>query len=159
MRPVLFLDIDGVLNHADAYARYGEGLILAAHSTEVLDPACVEQLNRVVTLTECEVVVSSTWRLVHTLILLETLLQEAGYEHYLLSTTPDLPGNHKRGREIAAWLKRHPGYGPIAIVDDDSDMEPFMSRWVKTHFNEGGLTERVADQLIELLTENTLARR
>lgn len=151
MRPVLFLDIDGVLNHTEAFRRAEDGsLIVLADKMEVLDPECVKQLNRVVSQTGCEVVVSSTWRLGHTLIHLEQLLAAAGYEHHLLSTTPSIP-DRERGNEIKAWLARHPGYRPVAIVDDDDDMGTLFGRLAKTDFANGGLTAKVADRLIALL--------
>lgn len=148
--PVLFLDFDGVLNHSAAFERHRSGLIIA-RCTEVLDSHCVAELDRVVATTGCEVVVSSTWRLGHTLLHLEQLLAGAGYTHALLGATPST-GRH-RGADIAAWLARHPGWGPIAIVDDDSDMGKLGHRLVQTRFDGGGLTAERADRLIELLGE------
>lgn len=147
--PVLFLDFDGVLNHDEAFERHKSGLIIA-RDTEVLDPKCVAELNRVAAETGCEVVVSSTWRLGHTLVHLELLLRAAGYKYWLLSTTPHT-GRH-RGQDIAQWLEAHPGWGPIAIVDDDNDMGALGHRLVQTSF-QGGLKAEHANRLIELLKE------
>lgn len=151
MRPVLFLDFDGVLNHDAAFVRHKAGLIIA-RSLEVIDPECVVHLNRVVASTKCEVVVSSTWRLGHTLLHMEQLLAGAGYAHHLLSATPST--QRHRGADIAAWLARHPGWGPIAIVDDDADMGALGHRLVQTSFAGGGLTAEHADRLIALLSES-----
>lgn len=52
-RPVLFLDIDGVLNGHE-YDREAE--------SSTLHPDCVARLNRVLADSECSVVLSSAWR-------------------------------------------------------------------------------------------------
>ncbi len=56
-----------------------------------------------------------------------------------------------RGREIAAWLAAHPAVTTYAIVDDDSDMLPEqMPRFVQTGY-ELGLEQAHADRLAALL--------
>ena len=70
--PTLFLDIDGVLNSADWYDRQGEEYIgqvrpdwMRPTDWWALDPKAIERLNTVMRRTDCLVVVSSTWRLLH----------------------------------------------------------------------------------------------
>lgn len=151
--PILFLDIDGVLNHIDNW--HGEKCNLI----DLLDPVCVSRLNTVVSETECEVVVSSSWRIIYTLIEMQAMLNNAGYKHRLLSTTPaTLTTRGKsttRGNDIHRWISFHGrlNFGPIAIIDDDADMYPFMDRLVKTDFHNGGLKDEHVDQLIKLLKE------
>lgn len=82
---------------------------------------------------------------------LEQLLVGAGYKHHLLSATPHT--NRQRGHDIAAWLARHPGYAPFAIVDDDCDMAHLLPRLVQTRFHDDGLTREHGTRLIALLKE------
>lgn len=140
VRPVLFLDIDGVLNYS------------GCAGDDPLDRGCVEQLNRVIDVSGCVVVVSSTWRIYYPLYRIELMLKTSGFRHGLLGATPDF-FDRDRGDEIAAWLKRFPYFGPIAIVDDDSDMGRLSGRLVKTDFHGGGLKATHAERLIALLME------
>lgn len=59
--PVLFLDIDGVLNSADWMRRRGPGLRSGCHP-DMLDPDACKRLHRVLCATGCDVVLSSAWR-------------------------------------------------------------------------------------------------
>lgn len=52
-RPVLFLDIDGVLNGHDYEPK--------AKSNKIR-PSCVEVLNAIIAATDCAIVISSAWR-------------------------------------------------------------------------------------------------
>src|SRR5262245_22677615 len=52
---VLFLDVDGVLNHEAAFTTMKLG-------PAPIDPACVAQLDRVVEATGAKIVLSSAWR-------------------------------------------------------------------------------------------------
>lgn len=53
MTPILFLDIDGVLN--------AHRFMLEAQSCNICRP-CIIQFNRIIKATECHVVLSSAWR-------------------------------------------------------------------------------------------------
>lgn len=170
---ILFLDIDGVLNHhpwfhseerrkADEAARaLWKGSLddpewRLAHSRAQLDPACVARLNVLVEATRCEVVVSSTWRMGKSPELLEELLRDRGFKHPILDTTPVLSDRHHtgkrnethRGMEIECWLRQNrPDERHIAIVDDDGDFGRLRSWWVRTSSTGGGLTTRKIGKL------------
>lgn len=154
---VLFLDIDGVLNHAEVFRdrRFGPAPI---------DHLCVERLHRVVTETDCRIVLSSAWREMDGL---EAKLT-GDFVFHIYGTEPpcghvrhedrstiringDTP--HRRGDEIAEWLSRHPEVERYAIVDDEPDMRPEQKpHVVQTHFELGGLTDEHAGRLIEILS-------
>lgn len=146
--PILFLDFDGVLNHVDCWKGDHK-----TSDTDILDPVCVSRLNRIIEKTKCEVVVSSSWRILKTLIELQDLLSATGYKHRLLSTTPKTISS--RGSDIHRWISYHGrlNFGPIAIVDDDSNMAPYMDRLVKTDFYNGGLQDEHVEKIIKLLSE------
>lgn len=113
-RRAVFLDVDGVLNSQawyDAKRARGERL----HGAEI-DPWAVGCLRRILDATGAQVVLSSTWR---GSAELEARLIECGVPlngH----RTPALPSRN-RGREIAAWLRRHPEVTEYVILDDDDD--------------------------------------
>jgi len=130
---VLFLDFDGVLNSVQflqAYKRW-----------DILDPTAVEYLNLIVQETQCEVVVSSTWRLLYKIPDLCGILREQGkYRGRLLGATPHGSGTStRRGDEIDAWLSQHPEVTSYVILDDEiSDMNTHHApHIVKTEFSTG----------------------
>jgi hypothetical protein len=105
-RPVIFLDIDGVLNRSPSDARSNEHDV----ATELL-----ARLKTLVTSANARVILASTWR--HETGGLRKA-REAGipFEDVL----PDLRP-HSRGMEVKAWLADHPNVERFAIIDDDDD--------------------------------------
>ena len=149
-RPVLFLDVDGVL--------YGFGGERKAKAQ-----AALAQLDRVVRETGCDIVLSSSWRLVGGIGRTEydgvdhrsaeqAMRERFGYDGpTIVGATPDLRGQ-PRGLEVAAWLATQPQAPRCwAVVDDDPDMPFVRHRFVQTN-PRIGLDEAAADRLIELLT-------
>jgi len=129
---IIFLDIDGVLNHERFYkerfeARYEEGAI--PHPYSEIDPECVEKLNLLCQSTEAKVVISSTWR--HSgLDYCKDVLVFHGFKGEIIDITPTCRcGMCKRGNEIHRWIEDNrelvgPYYNftEYVILDDDSDM-------------------------------------
>jgi len=118
VRPVIFLDFDGVLNSARsaiAFGGYGEAQ---------LDPVAVALVASLAKLADARVVVSSTWRLLYSLGDLRRIL--SNYSHALadrlVDATPSIRSGH-RGEEIEAWLTDN-GIPSYVILDDDNDMLP-----------------------------------
>ena len=138
MIKLLFLDVDGVLNHALTFMQIGR--------TEryPLDDDCVARLQRIVKETGCRVVLSSTWRGDKEGV---RVIEEGVVK--LIGLTPHLDG--PRGAEVNAWLLAHSHEKtPFAILDDDSDFYPWQP-FFKTKFYSGGLTDEIADKVIAYL--------
>lgn len=165
MRPILFLDIDGVLN-STAFFIKREGKPWDNRDLDMLDPVAVAELDRVLTTTDADVVVSSSWRKLHKGTVIWGLLAQKGLtvgSDRFIGKTPDA-WDHKdirdsvgddRGVEIAMWLSEHRPQGCVfAIVDDDGDMWRLRDRWVHTP-HAIGLTTETADKLITLLSQTT----
>lgn len=132
-----------------------------------IDPDAVERLNRLVERSGARIVVSSTWRLMYPLPRFELILRERGFRGPpLLGTTPDksvmpMPPAKlgvvdrfqlRRGDEIHAWIELHGGVvtaRDIVILDDDSDMDPYLDRLVQTD-HETGLTDADVERALKL---------
>ena len=172
---IIFLDIDGVLNHQQFYKnRYDEkqhektikkedGKLIKQSEedfyAEMLDPESIENLNELIEKTGAKVVVSSTWRLGETVETLQAILEKRGFVGEIIDTTPRGCGCCQRGNEILSWLKSNEDvigkpyheFNSYLILDDDSDMlywqrNNFM--WVDGYV---GLTPTIAYKAIRLL--------
>jgi hypothetical protein len=157
---LVFLDVDGVLNHAgwlQSRRRHEDvGMQYSFRNEEELwsacsiDPACVARLNRLYDV-GARFVLSSTWRGMHTLPVMNRLLGYHGFTGILVGATPSLPGQG-RGREIYEWMlamnfEERP---PLVILDDDSDMSPYMAHLVQTDY-EMGLTDAHVERALKIL--------
>jgi hypothetical protein len=136
---IIFLDIDGVLNHEAFYGQRHDNLkkgIKIKHPYSEIDPACVEKLNVLCGETGAKVVISSTWR--HSgLDYCRDVLEFHGFKGEIIDITPSSPTRF-RGLEILDWIKTNkeligePYYNftEYVILDDDSD----MLYWQKDNF-------------------------
>lgn len=154
-RPVLFLDFDGVLNHASYLldlSDRGHGRNGSHDPAEEIDPSAVARVNRIVSTTGCFVVCSSAWRLLYRKSDLNHYLEQRGAEFRLLDVTPDDSGsNEDRGHQIQRWLTWHRWPTTrIAILDDNSDMAHLLHRLVLTDATVG-LQDEQADRAIAML--------
>ena len=146
---ILFLDVDGVLNTRK---------VLLEGDVDPIDIDCAEQLERVIKESGCKIVISSTWRIFGEVYILRAINKALGrrspsIEESVVGVTPSKTSNDEcRGDEIQTWLDQNQNkVDKFAIVDDDVDMGDLMGHLVRTD-PEFGLTEELADQLIERLT-------
>lgn len=137
---IIFLDIDGVLNHSLWYQAEEPLKKTASHSEyelSMIDGSKVLLLNSLIEETGAKIVISSSWRKNHTKEELQSLLDCKGFKGEIIGLTPVLyftgleNYNYSvpRGNEIKAWLETNKGIlnnkmskVPYAILDDDSDM-------------------------------------
>lgn len=117
MRPVIFLDMDGVL-------------VLPGKGIRPLNRDCVDRLKGLLATVNGRVVITSGWG-----VKAIPVLDRAGVGP-LLGITRVSGGS--RGRDIDLWLKNHAIAFPADVVehyvilDDDSDMESHLDRLVQT---------------------------
>lgn len=150
---VVFLDIDGVLNHCDTRTPRptpDEQLPIP------VAPACMACLNRLVAETGAKVVISSSWRTFARWHDLGPALVRHGLVAEVIGETPDLVNDEtwlenwrlrkgvafsyeqlERGWEIREWIAAHPDLTAFVILDDCSDMDELRPWLVLTHPNEG----------------------
>jgi hypothetical protein len=142
-RRVIFLDVDGVLNHAEAFRLWEDRF-----GRDVLDHGCVRRLVELARDTGAEVVISSTWRLMedaHRII--SVALWTHGIE--LVGQTPDL-WSTDRADEIRAWLADNPDVSRYVVLDDDPTAA-IEGHTVLTDWNGGGLTDERAAEARRIL--------
>ena len=107
--PILFLDFDGVLHPAGAHSAKFSRLDLL--SVVLREPGMVD----------VRIVVSSTWREIHSLKALRAFFP-ADLQPRIIGSTPVLDEhdtNFHRSEEIEAWLEEHPEVQRWAALDDD----------------------------------------
>ncbi len=144
----LFLDVDGVLNRCDK-------------SPSRLESDLLANLARIVAATDCGIVLSSTWRL-NPSALEELALAFEACGLAIAGMTPDLCGlsesgifmAKERGEEIQAWMNENGTPERFCIIDDNSDMAHLGRNLVQTDSFEG-LTETIAERVIDLLTQGS----
>lgn len=136
VRPVVFLDVDGVLNHV--------GCNWETNAVHSIDPACVQQLRRILDNTGAHIVLSSVWRLSRSSL---DALAVAGVPVWDLTPVLD-DGLERRAGEIRAWLDAHPGITQWAVLDDEIDADLRDGSFFRTDFMDGGLTEQIATEVL-----------
>lgn len=151
-RTVIFLDVDGVLNDAQPIA--------ALPTTQsgwaaLIDEERVSLLNDIIDATSAKVVLSSSWRQVHSLDDMQSMLERRGFDGKLVDETPIV--DKTRGEQIQAWLAMHRGEVERFVAIDDS---PFMApladeNRVKTSGRRGGITESERDEAIRKLRKQS----
>lgn len=150
---VLFLDIDGVLNYIGCPYKIG--------SIYFVDDEKIKLLKQIIDATGAEVVLSSTWRFGWSelgskrdrldFLKLKEKLEEYGIKLWSRTPIHNYYGSY-RGSEIKEWIDNWQGrrIESIVILDDDSDMEPYMKYLVKTSIHTG-LTEEDVVKAIKIL--------
>ncbi len=147
--PLIFLDMDGVLN--------GHDYDPSAKSNTILR-SCVDRLNRVLEETDARIVLSSAWRY----MLIGKAMSLRGFD-YLLRTHGVIADRligatcadeevRERGWQIQTWRRLHDHRGPYVVIDDmDLHIKPLHGdRFVQPN-GQVGLSDDDASRAIELL--------
>lgn len=118
---VLFLDFDGVLNSAASF-KY-EFRRKTTHVADTLSVIATSNLQHILEKDkDIKLVISSTWRKLHTLVELQNILNGYSVEAArVIGKTPITVSGH-RGREIGMWLEANPNVTKFAVLDDDGDI-------------------------------------
>lgn len=162
----MFLDIDGVLNSFkwmnSAVFQAGRKLDGEERWMTKLDPKAIARLGKIIEQTKCLIVISSSWRILHTCEEIKNFIKNSGdIVVNIIDKTPSLVQysdagvylGHERGYEIQKWLDDHGPVKNFAIIDDNSDMVHLKHKLVQTTFDDG-LQDTHVDKLIVLLNED-----
>ena len=149
-RPVIFLDIDGVMNSLISMKKYG---VISAFM-----PESIFALNLIIYRTNAQLVISSAWRKVNTLVKINVVLRINHILKDAVDCTPNLDRRSDsgiyiastRGEEIATWLDRYPTVPRFVILDDGADMDGLEIALVQID-SECGLTIADAEKAIQIL--------
>jgi len=159
---IIFLDIDGVLNHEDWFEKVQKPMSKAAKEIEILgkmgncifwtwhiDPEKVELIHKIQKETDAKIVLSSSWRHMEDV---KRILEMRNID--FIDVTPDfIETDGDRGEEIQDWLHNHPEVTHFVIIDDDSDMlETQMNNFIQTD-GQMGLQKEHVKQAIEILNK------
>jgi hypothetical protein len=160
----LFLDIDGVLNCGEFAKtvkaeravnwKLCEGDWETYDPSADIDPILIERLNKIVEATDCNIVISSSWRTLYGKRI-PAIFTSKGfkYAHKIIGQTPKL--GMPRGDEIQFYMLDKHNLGSIAILDDDMDMTTVSQYLIQTNWfgprDEAGITEEVMNKTIRML--------
>lgn len=168
-RPIIFLDMDGVMNNDSAFIRANLGIYPPNNiSAMTVSHMCVSRLKRICDTTNADIVISSSWRSrviddltfsnIHGNLSVLHALEWAEFDckKLIIGNTPHMD-NAIRGTEINCWLaNRSDRYikniTPYIILDDDSDFTKIQkaNHFVKTN-PRIGLSENDTNKAIELI--------
>jgi hypothetical protein len=175
---IIFLDVDGVLNHEQFLRRLEANHASLNHHEPAspkrnttcdcfklanqIDRDAIARLNQIVAATGAKIVMSSSWRKLFDPPELHRILASHGLVAEIIGETPDgandeaLRAEHRftdrifRGHEIDYWLRQHPEIKRFVILDDGGDMVMHKGRLVQTDPEDGLRDDHVA-RAIELL--------
>lgn len=178
MQPLIFLDVDGVLNtlgwNKKAAKKYPDVAALLANPllafnsdidtwAHMIDPVRVARVQTIADQTGAGIVISSSWRERHELRDLREMFLNKGLTAEIVGATPldayyhNAPaGDSMRGMEIEQWLLRYIPRNCLAeqrfvILDDENDMGRLRSHLIQTSWYKGGLMDKHVRKAVRVL--------
>lgn len=158
---VIFLDIDGVLNHDQWYVSKEYQSLYQNEDNELdIDPKCAERINKICEQTGAKIVITSDWRISWYGTLRR--LERGGINiEYVIDKTPELiwvniPGlDRSRGAEIELWNNSNMDINQnYVIIDDRTDFKPGQQEHF-IHINPYcGITDDDMNKAINILNAN-----
>lgn len=143
---LIFLDIDGVLNSQEFWARHvaagGRG------GLDGIDDLAVRRLNHLVVVSGAYVVISSYWRF-YGMEAIQIILTQKGAT-FRLSGHTTYQRAATRGEEIAAYLADLEPTPSFVILDDDDDMGDLADHLIQTD-HRVGLTDEDVTRALAIL--------
>lgn len=148
---VIFLDIDGVLNHKQFFEKKKELLykhhIQLTYPFDSFDVNIIHNLNQFwKKYTDVKLVISSSWRWNSDL---DKTLKQVGLNKQIDGITPTLISDH-RGEEIDLFIEQH-NVKNYVIIDDIDDMLEHQKDHLVLCDDNVGLTTEDIEKVIKIL--------
>lgn len=168
MTPIIFLDIDGVINTPFIHNKTPKSC--SSSDGIVSNFQAIKLLNWIYSEHKFDIVITSTWRLGTSLSSLQGILIHSGLNPKIkvLGFTPDLRSTLKydkhiklpfnkhifihtrRGHEIDEWIKSNNYEGDFIILDDDSDMWKYKNKLIQLNSTDGLTMSKALEVLSRL---------
>ncbi len=148
---IVFLDFDGVLNSLSDIA-FG-------HPAAIFKRDAIARLNDILHLSKAKVVISSSWRVHHSLDELRGFLEELGFQGEIIAATPVFSHQHAQGlkdlglircQEIQAWIDAQLEPLTSFVILDDMELQLLAAYHVQTDM-EIGLCDEHVGQAVAIL--------
>lgn len=162
MKPILFLDIDGVLSTFNEYYRNRKKFWdKYEFANEVrlpyeFNPGCVKVLNEILSKTDADIVLTSDWRIHYSLQTLDNIFKFNKIVKSPIDVTEVVPTSmsyleKNRGHEIDIYIKNH-SIDRYVIIDD-LDLSDFVDkdRFVRTIEREGLKQSNIKQKILNIL--------
>lgn len=137
MKPTVFLDIDGVLNHSVIYTRWDYPRLF---------PEPCQHLQWLCTQTDAQIVLCTNWRCLVGVPVVAEYLRKAGITAPVIGGTPLC---QTRGEGVRQYMTSP---APHVILDDFPDY--YAHQPLVLTDNEIGLTRKQAERAIEILSKS-----
>ncbi len=152
IQPIIFLDIDGVLNSKSFRRGNSPDLSNKFGLSDLLNPEKVALLQHIVLQTNAAVVVSSSWRVKYNELDLWGFLRKKGFDGPVIgrTTSDELAWDAKenRSRQILQWV--HENNVKVWIALDDWQLNLPPKHLICTS-DETGLTEQESKIAISII--------
>lgn len=149
---IVFLDIDGVLNHNPKNHKDENYRNIYNLKDEILKDK-IKLLNKLVKELNPTFVLTSYWRKFGSIYVFNQLFKDLGFESELLCSTPFKGIEHdERWKQIQTILKKHKPKNYVILDDRNITLDPNFKNKHLLHINEKtGLTEKDIEKAIEIL--------
>ena len=125
---IIFLDLDGVLVTRKSIENLRDKKLSSdERDLQSLDDDCIIALNKLISLTDSKIVISSSWRYGKTIDYFQQLFEKKNVNWEVIGLTPKTREDI-RGKEISQWLENNKeNVKSFLILDDDvDDIWPFF---------------------------------
>lgn len=155
MKKILFLDIDGVMVPIGTGAK-NNGL----YDHDPFDKDCVSELNMIIEKTDCEIIISSTWRHFYEFEQIQEIFSWNGVQKIPSGLTPDYENKFGpdeewekiKCHEISGWLTDNDVNRELKwCATDDTDLSIGLQNFVRCLPEEGLKSKGVTPQIISYL--------
>jgi hypothetical protein len=150
IKPIIFLDVDGVLNTPMTWGGRRE---------KGMDADKVERLNALVEELDALIVISSAWRHAYTLTELKQFLHARGLSNpeRIIDITPTIELS-RRGEEIKKWFAEN-GFADTPFVAIDDQWEDSFDKHIgREHYVLTSIRDGITNHIIMAVREKLKAQ-